>query len=340
MRRFGVFTLLAAFWCCLPAAAQTGTTTANTSARNQAGKIELVAGAVSVIGSDTKIRVPKKGEALVEGDSIVTGPDGELHAELTDGGVIAVRPNTAMRIASYQANGDAGDTSIFGLVKGSFRSITGWIGKNNPANYKILTPTATAGVRGTDHEPLVIPEGSTEGEPGTYDRVHAGSSFIEGKTGRVDITKGQVGQIASHGRDKPRVLDQVPAFFRPTRNEKRIEGRHDKVVQRADQRRAERQKAVAGERANAESRKARTDAQEQRKQVQAVEREKRAQQRQQALQKVAHQKSQVAQQRQQVQQKAAQQHAQAAQQRAQKSEKRNVSQTRGTHAIRAKAAHK
>ena len=213
-------------------------------ARNAAGKIDLVEGALTITGADRRRRAAKLGDLLYEGDTIVTAADGELHAEMTDGGVIAVRANTQLRITKYQANGAATDTSVFSLLKGSFRSITGWIGKNNPSGYQVRTPTATVGVRGTDHEPLVIPQGAREGDPGTYDRVNAGGSFISGKTGRVDVAPGRAGFFAHHGRDKPRVLDQVPVFFRATRHEVRLAGRHEQVRQGLDQRRAERQKAV------------------------------------------------------------------------------------------------
>lgn len=223
----------------LPALAQTAPAT-----RNEAGIVDLVEGGVTVTGPDRRPKVIRKGDVLFEGDAIATAADGELHANLTDGGVIAVRPNTQLRITRYQANGEPNDTSILNLVKGSFRSITGWIARSNPSGYQIRTPTSTLGVRGTDHEPLVIPPGATEGEPGTYDRVHAGTSFIRGKNGVVDISAGRAGFFAHHGRDRPRVLDQVPRFFRPARNERLLEGRHERVRQALEQKRGERRKFI------------------------------------------------------------------------------------------------
>ncbi len=212
--------------------------------RNEAGIVDLIEGDVTVTGADRRARVLKRNDALFEGDTILTAADGELHANLTDGGVIAVRPNTQLRITRYQANGAAGDTSIFNLVKGSFRSITGWIARTNPAGYLIRTPTSTLGVRGTDHEPLVIPPGAAEGEPGTYDRVHAGTSFIRGANGTVDVPAGRSGFFAHHGRERPRVLENIPPFFRPARNERLLEGRHEQVRQVLEQKRGERRRFV------------------------------------------------------------------------------------------------
>ena len=81
---------------------------------NEAGVIELVEGQVNVLETNRKRRSVKVGDKLFEGDSVVTGKTGELHAELVDGGVLAIRPETAMNIIKYQANGAATDTSIFG----------------------------------------------------------------------------------------------------------------------------------------------------------------------------------------------------------------------------------
>ena len=219
------------------------------AARNEAGVVDLVEGSVTVTGVDRRSRALRKGERLYEGDAVLTAADGEMHAELTDGGVIAVRPNTQLRITRYQANGEATDTSVFNLVKGSFRSITGWIARGNPAGYQIRTPTTTIGVRGTDHEPLVIAPGAAEGEPGTYDRVHAGTSFIRGANGSVDVGAGRAGFFAHHGRDRPRVLASVPGFFRPAPNERLLEGRHERVRQVLEQKRGERRKFIEERRA-------------------------------------------------------------------------------------------
>ncbi len=295
------------------------------AARNAAGKIDLVAGTVTLVGTDQKQRAPKKGDKLFEGDSIITDANGELHAELTDGAVLAVRPNTAMLISKYQANGDAADTSVFSLLKGSFRSITGWIGKSNQANYKIITPTVTIGVRGTDHEPSVIPEGAKEGEPGTYDRVHAGASFIDSPSGRVDVAQGRAGFFAAHGRERPRVLDQMPAFYRPARNDQRLAGRHEQISKNFEARRSARQQAVRTQRAQSDARKsaqevaqARRAAQEQRRGQQAAER-KKASERQQQRQQEAQQ---------QVQQRSLQERQQARQSQTQAAQQQRAGQVR------------
>ena len=110
---------------------------------------------------------------------------------MDDRGFITVRPNTRMSIVNFRAQGDDNDRSILSLLQGSFRSITGWIGKFRPGAYQIRTPTATIGVRGTDHEPLVIPLVASEGEPGTYDNVNAGGSYIQTSHGQFEVATGK-----------------------------------------------------------------------------------------------------------------------------------------------------
>lgn len=215
-------------------------TTASTN--NVAGKVDLIEGDVHIYDSRNAPRTVHVNDNIFEGDAIVTGSDGEIHMTMEDTGFIAVRPNTKMRIMQYRANGDDQDKGVIGLLVGSFRSISGWISKYQPKSYEIRTPTATIGIRGTDHEPKVIPDGSTEGDPGTYDKVNTGGTFIRTPQGSVDVSENHAGYVphsAFGAFARPRVLDSVPSFFRPTRNEHLIEGKHAAIQRGLQQRREE-----------------------------------------------------------------------------------------------------
>lgn len=214
---------------------------------NQAGTIELVEGDVQLFDRDKHPRAAGTGDVVNEGDTIVTGKNGEVHLKMRDEGFIAVRPNTDLQVVEYRAQGDDRDKGVFSLAKGSFRSVTGWIGKFNSGGYRIKTAVATMGIRGTDHEPLVIPPGSPDGEAGTYDKVNFGATYIETSKGRVDIPAGKVGFAAGAANVEqaaPRLLDEVPRAYRPTRHEKQIEPRHEEIQKVIQQLRSERQKQV------------------------------------------------------------------------------------------------
>jgi hypothetical protein len=206
-------------------------------ARNPAAKINLVDGQVRIVGPDKVSHSGKVGDQLYEGDAIVTGDGAEIHLDMADGGFIAVRPNSQVRIAKYQANGDSGDVSVIGLLKGSLRSITGWIGKTYPRNYSVITPSATIGVRGTDHEPAYIPEGTQGTDAGTYDTVHAGQTSMATSHGTIDVLPGKAGFVDQHG-SQPRVLDKVPAFFQaPHAHDAVFVGKHEKIAASLEQKR-------------------------------------------------------------------------------------------------------
>ena len=243
---------LLCFAVAMPAFAQGNTTPSAASAGvavktveiNRAAKVVLVEGDVAVVSSAKQKRALIIGDYIVEGDSIVTGKDGELHLDMEDGGYISVRPNTKMRIVKYQAKGDADDSAVFRLLEGSLRSVTGWIGKFNPRNYLVHTPNATVGIRGTDHEPLVIPNGSSLGEPGTYDKVNEGGSFIHTPAGRADVAPNQAGFVGVDKNAKPRVLKEIPKYFRAGRFDQRFQGKHAEVLARIEKRREDRRTEI------------------------------------------------------------------------------------------------
>ena len=240
-------------------AAQTTTTTPAPAAAektvevNRAAKVVLVEGDVSAFVASKQKRMLKVDDYLVEGDSIVTGKDGELHLDMEDGGYISVRPNTKMRIVKYQAKGEDSDTGVFGLLQGSFRSVTGWIGKFNRGKYTVRTPAATIGIRGTDHEPYVIPKGSSEGEPGTYDKVNEGGSFIQTQGGRADVAPNQSGFVSHDKTAKPRVLKDIPRHFRAGRHERLFAGKHGEVQKRIEKRREDRRTDIGQRLQNAKA---------------------------------------------------------------------------------------
>jgi len=174
---------------------------------------------------------------------------------MEDGGFIAVRPGTRMRIARFRAQGDEADVMTIGLLEGTLRSITGWIAKYGRDNYQVRTPTVTIGVRGTDHEPFHIPAGSSAGEPGTYDKVNQGGTYLRTAQGRVDVAPGRAGFAGLRRAERPRVLASIPAHFRATRYEERITRRYQEIQQRLPELRENRRKLAQERAAKVETKK-------------------------------------------------------------------------------------
>ena len=204
--------------------------------------VEFTEGRATIVDAKGQSRPARVGEKVLEGETVVTGSDGELHARTDDHGLIALRPNTRITVQSYRAAGDNEDRSVLSLVGGTLRSITGWIGKYRPGAYAVKTTTATVGIRGTDHEPLVIAPGDKQGAAGTYDKVNAGSTYIENSAGRVDIAAGHAGFAPHDAKAAPRALDKIPEAYRATRNEGRVNARKEELAREMEQHRLQRQK--------------------------------------------------------------------------------------------------
>ena len=316
-----------------PASAAPAAPAADSAKPNPAGVIELIEGDVRVFDSSQVRRGGVKlKDAVNEGDSVVTGADGELHLNMQDGGYLAVRPNTAMKIMQYRANGDAGDTSVIGMVKGALRSVTGFIGRFNSNRTRIVTPTATIGIRGTDHEAMVLEPNDPAGEAGTYDKVNAGGTFIQTPQGRTDVSQNQAGFAPRGGTAKPRVLDRVPGFFKPTRNEHLIEGRHAQIQPKLQQLREQRRQQVQQLHGTVQSVKpgaARAEKsgnavvqhQADRQQARAAELQQRQAQSQQAIKEQQHKRQAARQQAMAAQQKAREQRIEAQKKAQQKKRK-------------------
>ena len=99
--------------------------------------------------------VSANGEELHQGDSIDVGD--RLIAEdrsfavfqFVDGAKVTLRPNSEMIVREYSYL-EGKDVGKFDLVSGGLRIITGAIAKSSPEDYKLQTPVALMGVRGTE----------------------------------------------------------------------------------------------------------------------------------------------------------------------------------------------
>jgi hypothetical protein len=203
------------------------------------GMVELVQGDVSVTKADGSTSTPKLGEYIYAGSTIVTGADGEIQLTTEDSGYFALRANTRMRVDDYRAEGGDDDVLAVSLIKGTFRTISGWIGKFNRDSYTITTPTATIGIRGTDHEPSYISDEDAAAlgeQAGTYDKVNDGGSYIKTKAGTTEVAPNQSGYASARPGVRPQVLDHIPSFYHPSPNENHIVMRKQGLRMVMDQR--------------------------------------------------------------------------------------------------------
>src|SRR5712691_12224676 len=127
------------------------------------GKVDFAIGNVTVTGLDGRGQPLTKGSEVKSGDKIVSSVDGRAQIRFSDGAYVSLQPNTEFDINEYRYSGktDGTESALFGLFKGAMRTVTGFVGRANKSRYRIITATATIGIRGTGGLIQVNNDGST-----------------------------------------------------------------------------------------------------------------------------------------------------------------------------------
>jgi hypothetical protein len=199
-------------------------------ANSVAGRVMFASGPNSVERDGPTVGLIK-GSFVFEGDTVLTGERGRLQLLMVDGQRIAIRPNTVFSIQDYElpeyttdpiavASGDGKVT--LRLMKGAFRAISGEIGKSYVrANYQVIAPVATMGIRGTDYSVRWCDgdcgdEGPTP-EDGLYIGVNVGGVWAQNAEGEIDVDRNEYAYIAAADSD-PVFLLEPPAVLNPSRH--------------------------------------------------------------------------------------------------------------------------
>ena len=188
-------------------------------ALGQAGQIQSATGEVQIRRASGQTVPAVADLSIGEGDTILTGSGSEVQLRMADDARLTVRANTQIKVQTYRYEGreDGSERGIISLLHGALRSITGAIGRTNKNNLLLHTPTATIGIRGTDHESVYIPlaDAALPGvEPGTYNKVNSGETYIEAHGRRVELAPEQAGFAGLDPRVAPVRLREVPSFLR------------------------------------------------------------------------------------------------------------------------------
>lgn len=222
-------TTLLAFSALLPLGAHAADPVAtSTSGSKPFANVSRLRGDVYVTGKSGAPRKLQEGSSVYVGEQVKAAPNGEAVLKTADAGVVAVRPGAEFVMERFSAEGKSSDHQVVRLISGSLRIISGWIGKLNREEHRVVTPNATIGIRGTDHEPFVLPAemATSQYRQGTYDKVNRGSTSLDANEASIAIDSGRVGFVrdpnAAGGRSRalmtlllPVLLTKVPEFYVP-----------------------------------------------------------------------------------------------------------------------------
>lgn len=171
-----------------------------------AGSVTLLTGRGTASSADGTIRALAKGADVFAGEVINTGPNSYANLRFRDGSFILLRPNSRFQIEQYEYQGKTvpssktanqasqpstpstatassgsgpGDEDVgrafFRLLKGGFRAVTGLVGKVDRNAYRVATPVATIGIRGTDYV-VVLCDLACNADPVIANNLPAGSA--------------------------------------------------------------------------------------------------------------------------------------------------------------------
>lgn len=163
---------------------------ASAQASEVIGRVLVAVGEVSALRAGRE--VPLRAATPIEaGDRVRTGPASNAQIRLTDESIVALRPETEFAFTEYRYTGkeDGTERAIFRLLKGGLRTITGLVGRRNHGNYRLETPMATIGIRGT-HYVLVLCEQGCLNADGTRapEGLYGNATGFSFGTNRVSAT--------------------------------------------------------------------------------------------------------------------------------------------------------
>ena len=146
-------------------------------------------------GATKSLAIGSKVEA---GDTVETARRTYARLKFSDGSEVTLKPDTQFKVEqyAYEQGKPKDDAGSFNLIKGGLRTITGQIGKRgNQDSYKMKTPTATIGIRGTIYDATYCSGDSCGAiKPGLYLAVTDGQVVITNSAGTQTTLQVKMGQ--------------------------------------------------------------------------------------------------------------------------------------------------
>jgi len=199
-------------------------------AADSVGVIKFVRGDVTIESTGSESRKAVKGDSLMQNELVVTGAASLAVIQLADDSRMTLRPISEFRVNRMDIDEDSNDSSsqvaVLNLLRGGLRLVTGLVGKLNPAGYRLSTPVATIGIRGTEFNTRICSsdcaaeenqlEGSdaaAEINEGMYVSVDQGRVFVENFAAGdpLELQQGESGYVADL-YSLPIKLSLIPAF--------------------------------------------------------------------------------------------------------------------------------
>jgi hypothetical protein len=157
-----------------------------------AGRVDFAIGNVESVTAGGSRHPLNKGAEINAGETISTATGARAQVRFADGGFISLQPNTQFRVDefNYKNKTDGAEKGFFSLLKGGFRAVTGVIGRANKNTYRVKTPAATLGIRGTGYNMALR-------DDGLFVNVGEGAISLSNNAGLLLVTVGGAAFVAN-----------------------------------------------------------------------------------------------------------------------------------------------
>lgn len=145
---------------------------------------------------------------IYQGDILVSSAGSYAEIKMVDGALILLTPLSKLALESYAREKNI----FFRLTHGGVRMMTGAIARLSPEKFKLVTPNATIGIRGTDFSVFYLLAGGSA-RPGTYNRVFSGATVLSSdKSAPILVSAGDTAFLGLETGAKPEKLELSPEF--------------------------------------------------------------------------------------------------------------------------------
>lgn len=119
---------------------------------SQVGEVSMTLGKAYILSTDGSLEAAVRGTVVKVGDQVSTESNGHVHIHFIDQALVSVRPNSVLLIERYDYDAERPQQSAvkFRLEEGVARAISGEAARNARERFRLNTPIAAIGVRGTD----------------------------------------------------------------------------------------------------------------------------------------------------------------------------------------------
>lgn len=173
------------------------------------GTFAVVSGAAEVCGGGVGCVPAEVGMAVQLGDELRTGDNGQLRVVFNDDSIIDLTERSALVVDTLVFDPDTTPSrSLVRLVRGALRALVGHVYGTPGSVYEVETPTAVAGVRGTQFLATYFPNEDATEVVGVVGQVSV-RSLAAHVRGSVHVTAQEVTTVARDGPPAPpRLMDE------------------------------------------------------------------------------------------------------------------------------------